>query len=135
MMSDSLSLLAQPTLIALASSAALVLARGIKSQFPIPSTGLAHGVLKGAILVAGFLIVLNFLGISIAPLLTALGVGGLAVALALQDTLPNLFAGLHILLERSVRVVDLIRLESGREGSVEDITWRQRTVHLREVKG
>lgn len=105
-----------------------------QSQLPIPSTGLAYGILKGTILI-GFLIVLNFLGIS--PLLTALGVGGLAVALALQDTLSNLFAGLHILRERSIRVGDSIRLESGQEGYVEDTTWRTtrvRTVHIREVK-
>lgn len=101
-----------------------------KTELPIPSTGLAYGILKGSILVAGFLIVLSFLGISIAPLLTALGVGGLAVALALQDTLANLFAGLHILMEKSVRVGDFIRLENGQEGYVEDITWRTTRVRM-----
>lgn len=101
-----------------------------KSQLPIPTTGLAYGIIKGSILAAGFLIVLSFLGISIAPLLTALGVGGLAVALALQDTLANLFAGLHILVEKSVRVGDFVRLESGQEGYVEDITWRTTRVRM-----
>jgi small-conductance mechanosensitive channel len=100
------------------------------SGLPIPSTGLAYGILKGTILAAGFLIVLNFLGVSIAPLLTALGVGGLAVALALQDTLANLFAGLHILVEKSIRVGDFIRLENGQEGYVEDITWRTTRVRM-----
>ncbi|GHA07372.1 mechanosensitive ion channel family protein [Streptomyces echinoruber] len=76
----------------------------------------------------GFLVVLQTLGISIAPLLTALGVGGLAVALALQDTLANLFAGVHILASRTVQVGDYIRLSSGEEGYVEDINWRQTTV-------
>ena len=47
----------------------------------------------GIIYILGFLFVLDYLGISITPLLTALGVGGLAVALAFQDTLSNLFAG------------------------------------------
>jgi small-conductance mechanosensitive channel len=101
-----------------------------KSKLPIPTTGLAYGILKGTILCAGFLIVLNVLGISIAPLLTALGVGGLAVALALQDTLANLFAGLHILVEQSIRVGDFIKLESGQEGYVEDITWRTTRVRM-----
>lgn len=100
------------------------------SELPIKSSGLAYGILKGTILAAGFLIVLNFLGISIAPLLTALGVGGLAVALALQDTLANFFAGLHILVEKSVRVGDFIKLESGQEGYVEDITWRTTRVRM-----
>jgi len=74
-----------------------------KTEIPIPTTGLAHGLIKGLILVVGFLIILGSLGISITPLITALGVGGLAVALALQDTLSNLFAGIHILVEKPLR--------------------------------
>jgi small-conductance mechanosensitive channel len=60
----------------------------------------------------------------ITPLLTAFGVGGLAVALALQDTLANFFAGIHILVERPIFVGDTIRLEGGQEGVVTDIGWR-----------
>ncbi|GAA3209196.1 mechanosensitive ion channel family protein [Streptomyces thermocoprophilus] len=80
------------------------------------------------VLAIGFLVVLQRLGVSIAPLLTALGVGGLAVALALQDTLANLFAGIHILASKTVQPGDYIRLSSGEEGYVEDINWRQTTV-------
>ncbi|GAA0645658.1 mechanosensitive ion channel family protein [Streptomyces thermocarboxydovorans] len=80
------------------------------------------------VLAIGFLVALQTLGISIAPLLTALGVGGLAVALALQDTLANLFAGIHILASKTVQPGDYIRLSSGEEGYVEDINWRQTTV-------
>ncbi|MFF5859200.1 mechanosensitive ion channel family protein [Streptomyces sp. NPDC012751] len=80
------------------------------------------------VLAIGFLIVLQTLGVSIAPLLTALGVGGLAVALALQDTLANLFAGIHILASKTVQPGDYIRLSSGEEGYVVDINWRQTTV-------
>ncbi|MFL5999660.1 MAG: mechanosensitive ion channel family protein [Streptomyces sp.] len=80
------------------------------------------------VLAIGFLVVLQTLGISIAPMLTALGVGGLAVALALQDTLANLFAGIHILASKTVQPGDYIRLASGEEGYVEDINWRQTTV-------
>lgn len=101
-----------------------------KSNIPIPTTGLAYGILKATILVIGFLIILSVLGISIAPLLTALGVGGLAVALALQDTLANLFAGIHILMEKSIRVGDFVRLETGQEGYVDDITWRTTRVRM-----
>ncbi|WP_424889111.1 mechanosensitive ion channel family protein [Streptomyces sp. XH2] len=77
-----------------------------------------------AILAMGFLIILETLGISIAPLLTALGVGGLAIALALKDTLANLFAGVHILVSKTVQPGDYIRLSSGEEGYVRDINWR-----------
>ncbi|MCK7482933.1 MAG: mechanosensitive ion channel [Candidatus Moduliflexus flocculans] len=71
-------------------------------------------------------------GISITPLLTALGVGGLAVALALQDTLSNLFAGLNILMTRKIRPGDYVRLETGEEGEVCDITWRNTTIRAPE---
>lgn len=101
-----------------------------KSELPIPTTGLAYGILKGTVLVIGILIILTILGISITPLITALGVGGLAVALALQDTLANLFAGIHILVEKSIRVGDFIKLETGQEGYVEDITWRTTRIRM-----
>lgn len=101
-----------------------------KSNIPIPTTGLAYGILKGTIFVIGFLIILTDLGISIAPLITALGVGGLAVALALQDTLANLFAGVHILMEKSIRIGDFVKLETGQEGYVDDITWRTTRIRM-----
>ena len=100
------------------------------SNLPIPTTGLAYGILKGTILAIGFLIILSVLGISITPLITALGVGGLAVALALQDTLANLFAGLHILVEKSIRIGDFIKLETGQEGYIADITWRTTRIKM-----
>ena len=100
------------------------------ANLPIPTTGLAYTVIKGTIFAIGFLVMLNALGVSITPLLTALGVGGLAVALALQDTLANFFAGIHILMEKSIRVGDFIKLESGQEGYVEDITWRTTRVRM-----
>ncbi len=101
-----------------------------QTHIPIPTTGLAYAILKAVVYIIGFLIILNDLGISIAPLITALGVGGLAVALALQDTLANLFAGVHILMEQSVRIGDFVRLESGQEGYVDDITWRSTRVRM-----
>jgi small-conductance mechanosensitive channel len=101
-----------------------------RSTLPIPTTGLAYGIMKGTILVIGFLIMLTVLGVSITPLITALGVGGLAVALALQDTLANLFSGIHVLMEQSIRVGDFIKLESGEQGYVEDITWRTTRIRM-----
>lgn len=85
-------------------------------------------ITRVVVLAMGFLVMLQTLGISIAPLLTALGVGGLAVALALQDTLANLFAGVHILASKTVQPGDYIRLSSGEEGYVVDINWRNTTV-------
>jgi small-conductance mechanosensitive channel len=95
-----------------------------KVELPISVTSLINTVIKAMVYAIGVLVMLNFIGISIAPIITALGVGGLAMALALQDTLSNLFAGIHILAEHTVRVGDFIRLETGQEGSVADIGWR-----------
>jgi small-conductance mechanosensitive channel len=71
---------------------------------------------------------LKALGLEITPVLTALGVGGLAVALALQDTLSNLFAGFYIAVARQIRLGDYIKLNTGEEGYVTDITWRSTTI-------
>ncbi|NUK33239.1 mechanosensitive ion channel family protein [Streptomyces lunaelactis] len=85
-------------------------------------------ITRVVVLAIGCLVVLQTLGISIAPLLPALGVGGLAVALALQDTLANLFAGIHILASKTIQPGDYIRLTSGEEGYVVDINWRNTVV-------
>lgn len=85
-------------------------------------------VISATVYVIGALVLLGFLGINIGPMLTALGVGGLAVGLALRDTLANFFSGLIIIASRRLRVGDFIRLENGREGFVSDITWLQTVI-------
>jgi small-conductance mechanosensitive channel len=87
-------------------------------------SGLGLGVIRSTFFVIGGLIVLSVLGISITPLLTALGVGGLAVALALKDTLENLFGGIYLISDQTLRVGDWVKLESGQEGIIDDIGWR-----------
>lgn len=76
----------------------------------------------------GILIMLQSIGVSITPLLGALGVGGLAVALALQDTLANLFAGVHVLASKTIEPGDYIKLATGQEGYVVDINWRNTSI-------
>src|SRR5256886_10007588 len=56
-------------------------------------------------------VLLSVLGVHVTPILTALGVGGLAVALALQDSLANLFAGLHLLADKPIRVGDYVKID------------------------
>jgi small-conductance mechanosensitive channel len=87
-------------------------------------TGLSQAVIRTGVLLVGGLVLLGHLGVAISPLLTAVGIGGLATALALQDTLSNVFGGVHLLADKPIRVGDLIRLENGMEGVVEDIGWR-----------
>jgi small-conductance mechanosensitive channel len=94
----------------------------------LPSTTIFANLTRAAVFVVGALVLLQSLGISVTPILTALGVGGLAVALALQDTLSNLFAGLQIMASGHVRPGDFIQLDSGEEGYVVDVTWRNTTI-------
>jgi|CXWL01.1.fsa_nt_gi small-conductance mechanosensitive channel len=85
---------------------------------------LVQKVVQAAVLVAGTLVVLDNVGVEIKTLLTALGVGTLAVALALQSTLTNLFAGIQLSVTKPIRVGDFIELEDGTQGHVVDIGWR-----------
>ncbi len=89
-----------------------------------------QGIARSIILLLGSLMILNNLGISITPLLTTLGIGGLAVALALQDTLSNFFAGLHIIAAKQIRIGDFIKLDNGVEGYVADINWRTTKIRM-----
>ncbi len=76
----------------------------------------------------GLLVLLDYLGISISPMIAGLGLGGLAIALALQPTLGNFFAGAQIVSDRSIRVGDYIELDSGERGYVVDVGWRSTRV-------
>ena len=101
---------------------------GARIRGTAPTTTLTGNLAKLAVVSLGALLLLNLLGISITPILTALGVGGIAVALALQDTLSNLFAGLYISAANQLRVGDYIKLASGEEGYVTDISWRSTSI-------
>ncbi len=94
----------------------------------LPVTTLTQTLVQLAVVILGILVMLNQLGLSITPILTALGVGGLAVALALQDTLSNLFAGFYVAVAGQVRLGDYIKMENGPEGYVTDISWRSTTI-------
>ena len=110
--------------------AAIKIYHGILKEYgerfePIrPSLGILNLLGKALIILIGLLVTLDSLNISITPLLTTLGIGGLAVALAFKDTLANFFAGLYVLADRPIRVGDLVKIEGGPEGHVESIGWR-----------
>jgi len=75
--------------------------------------------------VVGFTIILGQFGVEIGALIAVLGVGSLAVALALQDTLGNFFAGVHLLADRPVRPGDYIKVDgTDIVGTIEEIGWR-----------
>jgi small-conductance mechanosensitive channel len=93
-------------------------------------SSLTKNITRIIIFVIGALIILRSLGISITPILGTLGVGGIAVALALQETLSNIFSGIYVTVAKNVRIGDFIKLESGEEGYVVDIGWRATKVRM-----
>jgi len=106
------------------------LVRHYGDQVPgaLPVTTLTQNLAQLAVVLLGIVVLLRALGLEITPILTALGVGGLAVALALQDTLSNLFAGFYVAVARQIRLGDYIKLNTGEEGYVTDIAWRSTTI-------
>jgi small-conductance mechanosensitive channel len=100
----------------------------VRVQEGLPSSSLLPNLARITVLSVGILIVLQSLGIAISPIIATLGVGGLAFALAMQQTLSNLISGILILASRQVRPGEFIRLSSGEEGYVEDINWRNTTI-------
>ena len=134
---DILILLTNILIVIIIFSMTLVLSRmssgfirlySMKTETFLPESSIITNLAKLFIILIGVLIILQFLGITIAPILTALGVGGLAVALALQDTLSNIFAGIHLIATGQLKVGDYIKLDTGEEGHVVDVTWRNSTI-------
>jgi len=132
-----LGLLQKILLVIVIFSATIVLARiaaGFVDSYAnrikgvVASTSIFINLTKLVVFLVGTLIILQSLGISISPVLATLGVGGLAVALALKDTLSNLFSGLHIIASKQLRPGDYVKLDTGEEGYVTDITWRNTAI-------
>ncbi|MCU0424435.1 MAG: mechanosensitive ion channel family protein [Candidatus Kapabacteria bacterium] len=111
----------------------LVRIRAEHDQSRMAAVSLTRRTIEIVVYTVAFVMVLKSFGVDIAPVITALGVGGLAVALALQDTLSNLFAGIYITLARQICVGDYIRISDGFEGYVRDIGWRNTIIEMLEM--
>jgi small conductance mechanosensitive channel len=99
---------------------ARLLARGkLKDEKML--TGLARKSTRAIILVFALMIALDKVGISIAPLIASLGVGGLVLGFAFRDTLSNFASGLLILIYRPFRIDDVVDV-GGTMGQVLDLT-------------
>ncbi len=94
------------------------------------SGGVARGFVRIVVIGLGLLILLDSFGVSITPILASLGVGSLAVALALQPTLENFFSGIQLVMDKPIRVGHFVKLESGEEGYVHKIGWRSTWVKM-----
>lgn len=116
------------TWVAARIAAGMLQIRSQKDGSEIPATSILGNMAKAIVFTIGFILILQNFGVAIAPLVTALGVGGIAVALALQPTLSNLFSGLQLILSGKINVGDFIQLEGGQRGFIRDITWRNTTI-------
>ena len=92
--------------------------------------GIAQGIVRAIVIGLGLLILLDSFGVSITPLLASLGVGSLAVALALQPTLENFFSGIQLVIDKPIKVGQFVKLDSGEEGYVHKIGWRSSWIRM-----
>jgi small-conductance mechanosensitive channel len=112
------------SMVAASAAVAALTATGRRRRVALALSGLASTLIRVVVFTFGLLALLRLYSVNITPMLATLGVGGLAVALALQDSLANFFAGIHILIEEPISVGQTIRLSTGEEGVVTDIGWR-----------
>jgi small-conductance mechanosensitive channel len=99
-------------------------------EFLRTSRSILVGATRAVIILVALFIFLGSMGVSITPLVASLGIGSLAVALALQDTLANFFAGIQVLIDKPVAVGNFIKLDSGEEGYVTKVGWRSTQVRM-----
>jgi len=94
------------------------------------SSGIVQTAVRAVVLLLAALIILGTIGVSITPLIASLGVGSLALALALQPLLANFFSGLQIIADKPVVVGQYVKLGTGEEGYVTRIGWRSTTIRM-----
>jgi len=100
------------------------IAEKTRSPFDDEIIPLFHKFTRIFVSIIGLLFVISMWGVQIGPLLTSLGIAGIAVAFALQTTLGNIFGGVAIILDKSIKVGDKIRLDNDTMGTVIDVGLR-----------
>lgn len=116
----------------LLSRAVLMILRNAEGRYePLRNIrGPIEILVKIVFVAVGGMIILDNLGVSLTPIITTLGIGSLAVAIALQDTLGNFFAGLYVKADRFIDVGQYVKLDSGGEGFVKHIGWRSTKIQM-----
>ena len=92
--------------------------------------GLLNKTVTIIIFIIAISVILGYFKFDITPLIAGVGLGALAIGLALQSTLTNFFAGVHILSDKPIRVGDFIELDENTSGTVEDIGWRSTRIRM-----
>ena len=94
-----------------------------KREYDDASIEFALNVVRVFIYVIAVFIVLSLLNVDLTGLIAGLGIGGIIVTLAAQDTAKNLFGGVVIFIDKPFTVGDWVQMDSY-EGTIEDITFR-----------
>ncbi len=100
------------------------IARKTKSDLDDGLINLSQGVLKAAWIIFSLLYVLGVWGVKIGPFLAGIGIGGVAIAFAMQESLSNIFGGISIILDKTVKVGDIIYLDLDTRGEILNIGLR-----------
>jgi len=95
-----------------------------KSAFDDELVPVFHRFTRIFLSIIGLLFILTVWGIEIGPLLASLGIAGVAIAFALQSTLGNIFGGVSLIADKSIRVGDVIKIDSETSGTVVDVGLR-----------
>jgi len=111
---------------------AVMALRAAESKLLATSGGVISTAVKVGIYLIGILMVLSTVGVDVTPLIASLGVGSLAIGLALQQTLEDFLAGLLLAADQPAKVGDYVGLESGEEGWVLSIGWRTTRIKTRD---
>lgn len=104
-----------------------------RSRLEEDATGLLLAILRFMVLGLGVIVALDQLGVNVTGILAGLGVAGLALGFAAQDTLANFIAGVTILWDRPFRVGDRVEVD-GEFGQVKRITLRSTRIHTNQNK-
>jgi small-conductance mechanosensitive channel/CRP-like cAMP-binding protein len=104
-----------------------------RKRFQREMPALLRDLIRYVIFVLAIALILKWVwGEGVTPLLGALGIGGIVLGFALQETLSNFFAGLALLAEQPFRPGDWVRIGEHLEGTVEQITWRAVKIRTRD---
>lgn len=99
-----------------------------RDNVPLPNTSIFENIVRLGVWAVGLAWALDVVGVKVSAVIAALGIAGLAVSLGLQDTLSNFFSGLQIVLSQQLQPGERVRLSTGEEGVVRDVTWRNTTI-------
>ncbi len=101
----------------------------VKKDFKA-TPGLINKTITVIIFIIALFVILAYFKIDITPLIAGVGLGALAIGLALQSTLSNFFAGVHLISDHPINVGDYIELDENTSGIVQDIGWRSTRIKM-----